>query len=196
MAILLLLAALILIVGLQLTGVVSGNPDPELVTLTEQVTALEERLANLEEAVQDPGSDSQRGSVDQEPGEQTPSPTRLPGTSTPAQGPDPTIDPTIAAKLTRGQVNLVDFFIGTASFRSRAFTMESSPWAIIWNLSGEDPDTMLKIFVYRVDIDTPLKLAVDTAGKGNSTAYILEAGAFFLDIQASGNWNILVADIQ
>ena len=55
---------------------------------------------------------------------------------------------------------------------------------------------MLKIFVYRVESDTPLKLGVDTAEKGNSAAYIFEAGSFFLDIQASGNWNILVADIQ
>lgn len=190
--IILLLAALILIVGLQLAGVVGGNPDPQLVALEEQVSALEERLASLQEA-----SGTGDAPVGQTPpASNSPSPSPSPAKPSADQRPEPTVDPTTAAKLSRGQINLVDLFTGVGAFQSRVFTMDSSPWVIIWNLSGDDPDTMLKVLVYRVDSDSPLELAVDASEAGNSAAYIFESGAFFLEIEASGSWNILVADIQ
>ena len=132
-AIIFLLVALILIVGLQLAGVVGGNPDPKLVALEEQISTLEERLASLQEA-SGTGDASASGSEGQGPAGQTPTASDVPSPSpslpSANQRPEPSIDPTITNKLSRGQINLVDLFTGEESFQSRAFTMESSPWVI------------------------------------------------------------------
>ena len=74
------------------------------------------------------------------------------------------------------------------------FTVEGTPWALIWSLQGAE----LKLTVNHSDGRPPVLIHVvgDVPNGAQGVSYIFDSGTFSLEIGAQGHWTVKLVSID
>ena len=81
---------------------------------------------------------------------------------------------------------------GTGKKETEPFTINKSPWAIVWTTEPIHSTSFFRVYLYGSDSELE-ELVIDTARKASDTSYVHKTGSFYLSIRAAKtSWTIQV----